>query len=237
MAQSHTGRHAPYVNKKGDSMSKYINRNSLGIDYANPDAFVDPMYAAGWNNAVKIIKNAPAADVSPTKHAYWTLIDNDKCKCSRCDTISRISFYSTGSKNFCPNCGAMCDLPPHATQHNNLFQKIPIMGNLYFHHTYLFYDEPLIFSCTTASLRYYLMIAEPSGADKESWLIIPVSEDKLHQAEKSQMLIRDLIYSEHTVYLAVKNENDMTITPLNPLALNDSMLPRPDARLKYTDIS
>ena len=42
--------------------SDLISRSGLGIDYANPDVFNLTEYAKGWNNAVKIIKEAPAVD-------------------------------------------------------------------------------------------------------------------------------------------------------------------------------
>lgn len=39
-----------------------ISHSGLGIGYANPDVFNVPEYAKGWNDAVKIIKEAPTVD-------------------------------------------------------------------------------------------------------------------------------------------------------------------------------
>ena len=46
-------------------MSDYISREALGIGFCNPDVFEDKGYATGWNAAIQIIKDAPAADVRP----------------------------------------------------------------------------------------------------------------------------------------------------------------------------
>ena len=45
-------------------MSDYINRAALGIGLCNRDVFGNKGYADGWNAAVKILKTAPAVDVS-----------------------------------------------------------------------------------------------------------------------------------------------------------------------------
>ena len=44
-------------------MKEYIERTALGIGKCNPDVFEDKGYAKGWNAAIDIIQNAPAADV------------------------------------------------------------------------------------------------------------------------------------------------------------------------------
>ena len=46
-------------------MTEYIDRDSIGICRCNPDVFEDKGYAKGWNAAIDIIQNAPAADVRP----------------------------------------------------------------------------------------------------------------------------------------------------------------------------
>lgn len=46
-------------------MAEYIDIDSLGIGKCNPDVFEDKGYAKGWNAAIDIVQNAPAADVRP----------------------------------------------------------------------------------------------------------------------------------------------------------------------------
>ena len=42
---------------------EYIDRIALGIGFCNPEIFESKEYARGWNSAIKIIENAPTADV------------------------------------------------------------------------------------------------------------------------------------------------------------------------------
>lgn len=44
-------------------MSRYIDADALGIGKADRKAFEKPEYADGWNSAIKIIEEAPTADV------------------------------------------------------------------------------------------------------------------------------------------------------------------------------
>ena len=55
-------------------MAEYIEREALGIGKCNPDVFEDKGYAKGWNAAIDIIQNAPAADVI-SKHDAEIIIE------------------------------------------------------------------------------------------------------------------------------------------------------------------
>lgn len=52
-------------------MSDYIDRVALGIGLCNRDVFENKSNADGWNAAIKILKEAPAADVQEIKHGKW----------------------------------------------------------------------------------------------------------------------------------------------------------------------
>lgn len=56
----------------------------------------------------EIEKNKAARNAS-VSHGYWTQVDENKCRCSKCYIIALISLYPHGDKNFCPNCGAKMD--------------------------------------------------------------------------------------------------------------------------------
>ena len=49
-------------------MSDYIDRAALGIGSCNRDVFENKSYADGWNAAVKILREAPVADVRKVRH-------------------------------------------------------------------------------------------------------------------------------------------------------------------------
>ena len=58
-----------------------------------------------------MVVNVPDADVVPVRHARWIPThDADKLRCSHCDVIHLIAQYPHGQINYCPNCGARCDL-------------------------------------------------------------------------------------------------------------------------------
>lgn len=90
----------------------YIDRNALGIGYADRNLFKDPAYADGWNAAIEILETTPDADVEPIRHGEWIYKEYKPTKgdaigfyeCSECGHASWIKEY-----NYCPNCGAKMD--------------------------------------------------------------------------------------------------------------------------------
>lgn len=97
-------------------MSDYIDRAALGIDFCRWNVFENKSYVDGWNAAVKILKEAPAADVQAVKHGKWESFDSEDTLygsyyCSACahgQDIGMIIPLTTEFK-YCPNCGAKMD--------------------------------------------------------------------------------------------------------------------------------
>lgn len=94
-------------------MSDYIDRAALGIGLCNRDIFENKGYADGWNAAVKILKEAPAADVQEIKYGEWMKDDSDGCYCSVCKWYADYDYdYVTNNGlgnddfNYCSHCGA-----------------------------------------------------------------------------------------------------------------------------------
>lgn len=94
-------------------MSDYIDRAALGIGLCNRDVFENKGYADGWNAAVKILKEAPAADVQAVKHGKWKLCYEDWRMQIAGDECSACGFQHYGTcishYHYCPNCGAKMD--------------------------------------------------------------------------------------------------------------------------------
>ena len=93
-------------------MAEYIDRTALGIGYADPKAFINPAHAEGWNTAIQIINEAPAADVAPVVHGQWVHVTGMNSKCSVCERYFPVNDFAKRpfDINFCPNCGAKMDL-------------------------------------------------------------------------------------------------------------------------------
>ena len=98
---------------KGESkaMDEYIDRTALGIGYADPKLFDNPAYANGWNSAIKIINEAPAADVAPVVHGRWLKAPYKYLvgTCSVCGCEPLMPSFRATPYNYCPNCGAKMD--------------------------------------------------------------------------------------------------------------------------------
>ena len=96
-------------------MAEYIDRKALGIGKCNPDVFENKGYAEGWNSAIEIIENAPAADVVEVKHGKWYRHDKkthgDTCyHCSQCEKMPLTDCGMVWELTpYCPFCGVKMD--------------------------------------------------------------------------------------------------------------------------------
>lgn len=52
------------------------------------------------------IEYMPEEDVAPVVHGKWVRVDDNKERCSNCETIYCIYSYPYKRNNYCPNCGA-----------------------------------------------------------------------------------------------------------------------------------
>lgn len=94
-------------------MGDYIDRAALGIDFCRWNVFENKSYVDGWNAAVKILKEAHAADVQEIKHGKWKLCYEDWRMQIAGDECSACGFQHYGTcishYHYCPNCGAKMD--------------------------------------------------------------------------------------------------------------------------------
>ena len=110
---------------------------------------------------------------------------------------------------------------------SELFASLPYIGDLYYRHIYLFYEEPQIFSCMTKTMQPYFVIAVPSKNDDSSaWLAVPISLGRLLKAEKNSIEIRDLITNPESFLWKIELENDIfDVATIDPKTLTDDFLP------------
>ena len=108
-----------------------------------------------------------------------------------------------------------------------LFASLPYIGDLYYRHIYLFYEEPQIFSCMTKTMQPYFVIAVPAKNDDSSaWLAVPISLGRLLKAEKNSIEIRDLITNPESFLWKIELENDIfDVATIDPKTLTDDFLP------------
>lgn len=118
---------------------------------------------------------------------------------------------------------------------NELFVRLPTVGELFYHHTYLYYDEPLVFSCATKAMQYYFVLAVPSvPPSNETWLIVPISSGRLCKAEKNAIELRELIIKPETVVFQVdRTGTEVSVINIDPAGLTAEMLPEAGEYLDY----
>ena len=109
----------------------------------------------------------------------------------------------------------------------DLFASLPYIGDLYYHHTYLFYEEPQIFSCMTKTFQAYLLLAIPSENDEKSaWLAAPISSGRLLKAEKNSIEIRDVFLEPESLLWKIELfKNVYNAVNILPCTLTDELLP------------
>lgn len=118
---------------------------------------------------------------------------------------------------------------------NELFLQLPSVGALYYHHTYLYYDEPLIFSCATKAMQYFLVVAVPTTPMvDETWLMVPISIGRLTKAERNAIELRRIITEPETVIFQVNMIGaEVSMVTVPPDELTDDMLPEAGEYLDY----
>lgn len=107
-------------------MAEYIEKDALlkdlkdKCDYALSEYCWSGEYINGFTHATNIVNKALPLNVAIVKHGKWIdnqWIDYDEyLKCSECGAMVRQDsfFDDIGDWNYCPNCGAKCDLDSQA---------------------------------------------------------------------------------------------------------------------------
>lgn len=119
---------------------------------------------------------------------------------------------------------------------NSLFINTPNFGDLFYYHTYLFYDEPLIFSCLTRTHDYFFVSAIPPKDDSDfSWLAVPISSGRLFKLEKNEIEIREAFTSPESLLLRFDVRGTTTsIDTISVDLLTDDLLPEPGELLDFS---
>lgn len=110
---------------------------------------------------------------------------------------------------------------------SEFFASIPGIGELFYYHTYLFYDEPLIFSCVTKTREHYFVAAIPPAEESNaSWIAAPISSGKLLKLEKNLIQIRDAYTCPESLLWRINMCDDAFYAEeIAPSSLTDDLLP------------
>lgn len=118
---------------------------------------------------------------------------------------------------------------------SEIFARIPNIGELYYNHIYLFYDEPQLFSCITKAFQYYFAMLIDSDDNFNQWLLAPISNQRLLRAEKNTLQIKDIFVRPETDFIwNVRWENGNYFSgQISPESLTADMLPEDGQLLDY----
>lgn len=91
-------------------MAKYIDKDALlnkmqerHEDLARDYNGDSEEYGMGFGDAMQLLEDEPAADLSEDEVGNWIRINDKEVKCSRCSLIRNIATQE--GWNFCPSCG------------------------------------------------------------------------------------------------------------------------------------
>lgn len=117
---------------------------------------------------------------------------------------------------------------------SKLFAEIPQIGKLFYHHIYLFYDGPQIFSCLTPAFQPHFLVAIPSEQG-EAWLCAPISPGRLTGLEKNSIEIRGALTQPESILWKIEAiGTDWSATLVEPSSLTEEMLPEKGEYLDYS---
>lgn len=94
-------------------MSRFIKVDEIKqkikeLNFNIGDYYLDEVIAKAQFN--KVIANCKQYELGLPEKAKWLETrDDNKKRCSNCDTIFMIATYPACSVDFCPNCGAKMD--------------------------------------------------------------------------------------------------------------------------------
>ena len=114
------------------------------------------------------------------------------------------------------------------------FGEIQQVGDLYYYSTYLFYEEPQIFSCVDADGRLYLAVSEPSAEATDCWLLVQLSKERLAAAETNEVDIRSLFTApESGLWRVIRAGSKFSAETVDAASLSDDVLPAAGMRLDF----
>jgi len=114
--------------------------------------------------------------------------------------------------------------------------NIPILGKLKIVETYVYYDQPVLFSCRNAAGHLYLVVAADENDQYETWLYAGVSVERLDRIRSGEIDLHDAFADPEDSFLfeavvPYEDQSPLRIEPVQPNQISEDMLPVPGERL------
>ena len=114
--------------------------------------------------------------------------------------------------------------------------NIPTLGKLKIVETYVYYDQPVLFSCKNAAGHLYLVVAADENDQYDTWLYAGVSPERLNHIRSGAIDLHDAFADpeDGSLFQVIAPYDDQTplqIESIQPDQISEDMLPVPGERL------
>ena len=106
------------------------------------------------------------------------------------------------------------------------------LGRLEIVETYVYYDQPVLFSCKSAAGHLYLAVAADENDQHETWLYVGVSVDRLNLIRSGTIDLHDAFAEPEDGFLLQEiipydDQTQPRLESIQPDQISEDMLPVP----------
>ena len=110
------------------------------------------------------------------------------------------------------------------------------LGRLEIVETYVYYDQPVLFSCKSAAGHLYLAVAADKNDKHETWFYVGVSAERLNLIRSGTIDLHDAFADPEDGFLLQEiipydDQTQPRMEPIEPDQISEDMLPIPGERL------
>ena len=110
------------------------------------------------------------------------------------------------------------------------------LGRLEIVETYVYYDQPVLFSCKSAAGHFYLGVATDKNDEHETWLYVEVSVERLNLIRSGAIDLHDAFAEPEDGFLLQEiipydDQTQPRMESIQPDQISEDMLPTPGESL------
>ena len=111
------------------------------------------------------------------------------------------------------------------------------LGRLEIVETYVYYDQPVLFSCKSAAGHLYLAVAADKNDEHETWLYVGVSAERLNLIRSGTIDLHDAFVEPEDGFLLQEiipydDQTQPRMESIQPDQISEDMLPMPGECLR-----
>lgn len=120
---------------------------------------------------------------------------------------------------------------------SNRYLEIDLLGDVFVEEIFLYYEEPLLFSCKNLFGHIFLVNCIDLDEDNKSWLFLPITPIKLEHVKKNRISLHDAFIEPEAnfLWLVKKSNSRASAVRINPQDLSTDDLPTKEAYIDIED--